>query len=277
MVFDVTHYAKIQLDSVNVKKPLRYYNPNSSKDGLNSESVLLYVYDVYYENKYFMVLTDRLQVSFLSPKCVRFVDTKQGSCVYALKGMIDKIVERIRVNQVYADLFRDKSFHSCIDSLGNILTVRDMCEQDTVMFDQEGAQIPLDRLRYQDSVRLILYLKSVWINGKYFGLNLKISQIERLEPLGITRSLFHGPSDRRVCFAQLGSAPKLLQQPPPPPPPLPPGPLLRGKQDKGLAAKAAKVDKKNSEEEDADTVVIRPSLVDILNSRKKLRKTNILY
>lgn len=265
MVSAVMHYGKVITDDINIKKPLHYYNPNSVGCNGKISSVLLYVYDLYYQNKHFMMLTDRLQVSFMSHKCVRFTDTKPGTCIYALKGIVEKIVERIRTNDLYRDLFENKEFHSCIDSLGNMITMRDICQRDTIMFDIQGSALPLDRLCYQDNVRLILYFKSVWINEKYYGLNIKVSQIERLEPLGLKKSLFDSQSK---CVRSVPVPPPA----PPPPPPPPPKAVSRSHH-----VKAWKVDKKKENRDGAPAAVIRPSLVDILNSRNKLRKTNILY
>jgi hypothetical protein len=117
------------------------------------------------------------------------------------------------------------------------------------VFDFNASQISLDNLKLTDNVRLILYVKNIWVNDTHYGFNIKLSQIQRLEPLGL--NMFIGLT--------------LNSKPTPPPPP---NKLVTNT----LTIKQIKKNEKSVK----TNASVRPSLPDILNSIKKLRKTNLL-
>ena len=128
------------------------------------------------------------------------------------------------------------------------------------------------KIKYQDNVRLILYLKSIRVTSDHIGVNLKVSQIQRLEPLSLYTSLFQ--------INENNSAQNL--KPPPIPPPMPP-PIANKKGFCVLKDKNAKNSLLLNQNENSLTqiseqnaVQTRPSLSDIIASKNKLRKTNIL-
>lgn len=266
---EVVHIDDVCVDDINIKKPVSYSN-----GGVN-------VFDLYYQNKFLLVLTNRMHVSSINERALRFVDAKSKTCLKQLCTLEDRMIQRICMVESYRDLFHEKERHSIVSDTENALHIRDVCVHDTTVFDLSGELIGLDRLKFQDSVRIILYLKSVWANERFYGINVKIAQIERIEPMGHKTSLFS--LNGRV--GGIGSGrPTLSNQapiPPPPPvphpPPPPPGPLSHRHAQSSSAVPKNKQPINHGHDAHPTRDCIRPSIEQILESMNKLRKTNILY
>ena len=256
---EVVHIDNVCVDHINIKKPVSY-----SKNGLA-------VFDLYYQNRFMLVLSDRMHVSSVNERGLRFVDAKSKTCLKQLRTLENRIIERIRMVEPYSSLFREKERHAIVCDTEDALHVRDVCAHDTTVFDLSGEVIGLNRLKFQDSVRLILYLKSVWANERFYGINVKIAQIERSEPMGYKTYLF-APNGRAKGGDIISPSHRSLV-PSPPPPPLPRGPL----QSSSVGHKNKRPTSNTHGTHSNRDGVLRPSVEQILESMNKLRKTNILY
>jgi len=223
---DIVEVSVLKCDSINIKKPLEYPNDNT------------YIFDLYYNNKVLLVPLRNLQICNKG-KIIKFIDT--SVCLNDLKKIVDKITSRVKKNTKYEGLFKNKEMYNMISNETAVINFKNVCEYDTSVFDIDGNEIEMSRLKKSDNVVIVVYVKSLWINDKFYGINLKLSQIHRMEPLGLKKSLL---------VQKVVSTPKL--PPPPPPPP-----------------------QQNVQKREINKVV-RPSLNDILKSREKLRKTNLL-
>ena len=180
-------------------------------------------------------------------------------------------MKRIQSINEYKTLFCNKKIINILKKQQScrILTIKDVCNIDTVIFDTNNEIIEMKNIKYQDNVRLILYLKNIWVMPDKFGINLKVSQIQRLEPLSLCKSLFQ---NNKLISPTL----------PPPPPPPPPKIILKKtvlqlKQVKEKDSLLLYQGDENSEQNFVQTAETpRPSLSDIIASKNKLRKTNIL-
>ena len=120
---------------------------------------------------------------------------------------------------------------------------------DTLIFDTNGANIGLERIKPMDKLSIVLFIQSIWTNQTHFGLKCSICQILRSEPFGITKNMFTaGP---------YSVVPRLI---PPPPPPTP----TRSKTIVEITPVVGTV----------VGPVVRPSLSELLNSIKLLKPTN---
>lgn len=242
---NVIHINDVSTDDVNIKKPVSY------------PSNRLSVFDLYYRNKFFLVLVDRMHICNIGEKSMRFVFANCGVEQNRVRLVERKLIERIRLVEAYAPLFENREHRSILCDNESMLNIRDISELDTPVFDLSGNIIDIPRLKFQDKVRLILYVKSIWVNERYYGLTVKIAQIERTEPMG----------SRVALFPQ-----SVYTRPSPPPPPPPPLSL------KNINVKHHIKKKKTIDDTDKRTTgVIRPSVAEIMESMNKLRKTNILY
>lgn len=224
--YNLVEIKDINYDRINIKKPIKYPHDDT------------YIFDVYYENKFFLIPIKQVQIC-MKNKNIKLIDT--SSCLEDLKTLVEKITYRVSSNSKYKDLFKNKEQYSMIDSNISVITFKNVCSEDTTVFDMEGQIIEINRLRKNDNVVLIVYVKNMWINDKYFGVNIKLSQIQRMEPYGLKKPLF---------------VRKTVSIPVPTPPPAPKViPKLQNRE----------INK-----------IVRPSLIDILESREKLRKTNLL-
>jgi hypothetical protein len=185
-----------------------------------------------------------------SNKCIKFLDSQ--SFLEELSFIFSELINKVKNNNSYVDLFHKKKLYSVIEENKTILRCNTICEFDTTVFDFNASQISLDNLKLTDNVRLILYVKNIWVNDTHYGFNIKLSQIQRLEPLGL--NMFIGLT--------------LNSKPTPTPPPPPPNKLVTNT----LTIKQIKKNEKSVK----TNASVRPSLPDILNSIKKLRKTNLL-
>jgi hypothetical protein len=196
------------------------------------------MFDIYYKNEYLLIdLSGKQIVS--KRRDIAVIDSTVPH-MSQLEQLIASVLERVRTNSKYREHFENKMMYRMIEN--NIMTFKNVCEYDTTVFDMTDGQIDLSRLKANDNVRLLIYIKNIWVNERFYGINIKLSQIQRMEPMGLNKYLFANP---RI--------------PPPPKPPL-------------------KLMKKNPEpiSNPKNNKIVRPSLIDILKSREKLRKTNLL-
>lgn len=244
--YTVFKISDIDAASINIKKPTVYY-PNDS----------LTVFDLYCNNKPILILSSRLQICNKRDNMIRFVDTQNTSCLHALASMLRTVIKRLKNTSLYEKMIQTKSYHTLFDDSDNQLQIRDINAKDTIVFDHSYTQIPLHHLEFQDNVKIILYLKNFWINERNYGFNIKVSQILREEPLGITKSLF----------------PHTMHVPPPPPPPQK---MMLKINKSGNCDNSVKKNLDQMQNPLPSSLPVRPSLSDIITSKSKLRKTNIL-
>ena len=264
-MFNVIDINKIDHQKINIKKPYIF------KKNYNNQEIK--TFDLYHENKSILLMTDVLQLYSKNNYCLEFIQNKKKGCLYYLNQLFNYILKRIQSINEYNVLFRDKQFMHILKKQQNcrILTIKDVCNIDTVVFNTNNEVIQIQNIKYQDNVRLILYLKNIWVTPDNIGINLKVSQIQRLEPLLLTKSLFQNNKDGN--FKNLNSPPN-----PPPPPPI----SLKTrtshlKEEKDKISLLLYQKNENSEQNFTQTAVrTRPSLSDIIASKNKLRKTNIL-
>nr|QOI90390.1 hypothetical protein HWQ62_00253 [Pyramimonas orientalis virus] len=184
----------VNFDKINIKKPLSY--PNCE----------LIVNDLYYNNNSFLLIMGALQICHKSKTNIKLIDTKQS--MENLQNKLVDIINRVRNNKNYIKLFQKKEYHSMFEK-PNVVNFKNICCNDTRAFDLENTPIDLDNLRRGDNVCAVLYLKNIWINERYYGVNMKLCQIQRLEPLGLRKQLVNS----------FFSAQPVPIPPPPPPPP----------------------------------------------------------
>ena len=134
-----------------------------------------------------------------------------------------------------------------LDNDEDVLYIPNIYDKDVTVYNMERKEIPFTDLTVNDRAIVLLYFQnSVVTSNKRVYMNIKMIQILRYEPLGI-----------RKCMISY-ITPGLKMQPPPPPPPPPPSfPLRKG---------PVILEKK----------VVRPSLTEILDSIKKLKKCDIV-
>lgn len=226
----VTNLSDVNKSQINIKKPIEY--PKNK----------FVVFDIYYNNNYFLILLNNVQICYKGNN-IKFIET--NSCMKDIKNVVDNTINRVKDNTKYQEYFKKKEFYSMIEE-NKVINFKNNCGYDTRVYDIEQNEIEFDRLKTNDNVSLIIYVKNIWVNEKYYGINIKLSQIQRKEPVGLKTNFF------------TKGLPKYSIPPPPTPP------VKKEKQDKeGI---------KNPKKE----LIVRPSLTDILKSREKLRKTNIL-
>jgi hypothetical protein len=236
----VLNLQSIHFENINIKKPITYHEMTSN--------------DVYYEDKPFLIMIKGLQI-FQKAKNIKCVDTCQSLDI--LETLLFNMVQRVKTNKNYGHLFSKKEYYTMFES-NNTVNFKNVCSYDTSAFDVENNKIDIERMKRGDNVSIVVYLKNIWINAKYYGMNMKICQIQRNEPLGLNKSLFNTNIPSLI-------PPPPSQIPPPPPPPISihtPIKLNKNQNRQNITTPQIKT--------------VRPSLYDILNSRGKLRKTNIL-
>tara|TARA_B100000497_G_C7618690_1_gene371661 strand:+ start:97 stop:795 length:699 start_codon:yes stop_codon:yes gene_type:complete len=226
----VTNLSDVNQSQINIKKPIEY--PKNE----------FIVFDIYYNNNYFLILLNNVKICHKGNN-IKFIET--NSCISDIKNIIINTINRVKENTKYQEYFKKKEFHSMIED-NKVINFKNNCEYDTCVYDIEQNEIEIDRLKTNDNVSVIIYVKNIWINEKYYGVNIKLSQIQRKEPVGLKTNFFM----RNITKISI---------PPPPPPPM-----------KREQQRTQEIKKKEKE------LVVRPSLADILNSRNKLRKTNLL-
>jgi hypothetical protein len=235
----INDLKSLAVQDVNIKKPIKYSQNN------------IVHFDIYNKNEPLLLLTPSFQImQKYSNKCIKFLDSQ--SFLEELSFIFSELINKVKNNNSYIDLFHKKKLYSVLEENNTILRCNTICEFDTTVFDFNASQISLDNLKLTDNVRLILYVKNIWVNDTHYGFNIKLSQIQRLEPLGL--NMFIGLT--------------LNSKPTPPPPPPPPNKLVTNT----LTIKQIKKNEKSVK----TNASVRPSLPDILNSIKKLRKTNLL-
>jgi hypothetical protein len=235
----INDLKSLAVKDLNIKKPIKYSQNN------------IVHFDIYNKNESLLLLTQSFQImQKYSNKCIKFLDSQ--SFLEELSFIFSKLINKVKNNNSYVDLFHKKTLYSVIEENNTILRCNTICEFDTTVFDFNASQISLDNLKLTDNVRLILYVKNIWVNDTHYGFNIKLSQIQRLEPLGLN------------MFIGLTLNYKPLPTPPPPPP-------------KKVVTNTSTIKQIKKNEKSVKTnASVRPSLPDILNSIKNLRKTNLL-
>jgi hypothetical protein len=225
-ICNIHRISDINVNNLNIKKPIIY---------CRNETVL---FDIYYRNESLLLDVQGYQIC-CKKKHITFVDCV-GETIKQLEHLFNSIIERVKSNSKYKEYFEKKEVYRMID--GNMITFKNICEYDTVVFDMLKNKIDMVRLKLHDNVRLLIYVKNLWVNDKYFGINIKLSQIQRIEPMGLN-----------ICLSKNTNIPL---------PPKPPQIFVKKSVKQNL-------NPKNNE-------IVRPSLNDILKSRGNLRKTNLL-
>lgn len=215
---------------INIKKPIEY--PKNE----------LVVFDVYYKNNCCLILLNNVQICHKGNN-LKLIET--NGCINEINNIINNTITRVKHNEKYKEYFKKKEYYSMIED-DKVINFKNLCQYDTCVFDIEQNRIEYERLKRNDNVSLIVYLKNIWVNEKYYGMNVKLSQIQRKEPVGLKMNFFN----QTVLKI---------------PVPLPPPPPSKEKKQENREIKKTE-----------NECVLRPSLTDILNSRRKLRKTNLL-
>lgn len=243
----VYEISNVEVEKISIKKPFAY------------DHVKRVYFDIYLNNNPLLLVTNRLQVYSKGLFTLKFIQNKNNGCLLKLDTILRGLLERIKKNPNYAESVRNKEFNTTIyehsDSINMILSVHAMGFSEMVCFDTSGGVMNMSQINMCDNARLIIYLKSVWLGDNSIGVNMKICQLQRVEPLNILRSLFI-----------------------PPPPPLPRTSAMTCVFTN--TPDGSSNEKKNTFEISKNIKSIptltRPSLTDIIASKNKLRKTNIL-
>lgn len=150
-----------------------------------------------------------------------------------LEKFHQNIIKKISVK--YRDKLQGhKFFSNCIN---NNFKISNINNDDINCFDVNNNNIEYDKFLINDNIICILYIKSFWINQSWYGFNYKMIQMRREEPFKILKNLF------------MNDIPK------PPPPPV-----------------TSKINLENNMNNLKINNIIRPTLLEIKNSKKKLRK-----
>jgi hypothetical protein len=222
----IRNFEEIKDSLINIKKPIQ----NRGN----------YYFDIFYKNELLLFQTNITKL--ISKGYYNEFIMYDTAFKEKLQQLLGYIYKTIKKNNTYEEYFKGKKQISVFNE--NILKISNL-EHEIDVYDIEyklkGGK---EALNLQDNVRLILYLKNVWINQSSFGVNLKVVQIQLLEPYNI-----------KVCLFRRNF------NPPPPPPPLP----IR-KQEIALQSNDLSNSKKYT------NMVIRPTLQELLLSKTKLKK-----
>jgi hypothetical protein len=225
---------------INIKKPVTYPHAFTS-------------FDLFHDDKFLLFNISKLFVVFCEPTSIKFrdVSAKMNTSI-KLQSLFDSVINRIKQHSEYSKLISEKkSLKTIVDNSFKVNNIN----EDTVVFDIYGRVIQYTRIQQTDSVSIILYIKSFWVNDSSFGFTLRVSQIKRIEPYGIDHDL----------TKQSSTLTSFRQHYPPPPPPPPPPPVANH-------CKSNTYDEKPSENKSFFKSIIRPSLSDIISSKQKLKK-----
>lgn len=236
-----------EVTNINIKKPIVHYDKYTVFDLCLDKSNCV------------LICTSKLQINYINNQAICLKDN--NNFIEKLSIILDNIKNRLLKNRIYKNTFFKKKYHSLI--YNNSLKINNISQKDICVYNSEGYKMSYNSLLCCDNVVCILYIKNCWINETYFGFTIKISQIQRREPLNLSTNLFVKP---------------LLIPPPPPPLPPPPPPHLTNKQNTNNFNKRTLFINKNEHEntEKYPNTIVRPSLHEILRSKNKLRKTNNL-
>lgn len=203
-----------------------------------------------------LICTSKLQINFINNQSICLKDN--SNFIDKLDSILQNIKNRLMKHHTYKELFAKKKYYSL--AYKNSLKINNISQKDICVFDYEGSKSCYNYLMNCDNVACILYIKNCWVNESRFGFSIKISQIQRKEPLNLSKNLFN-------------NIPLLSSTPTPPPPPPPPPSKIKKHSNKNMFF----IDKKHvSEFEKLPNTIVRPSLHEILRSKNKLRKTNNL-
>lgn len=213
---------------INIKKPIQ----NKGN----------FYFDIFYKNELLLFQTNVMKlVSKGYYNEFVMYDTVFKKEIQRLLGYIYKTIKK---KSTYDEYFKGKKqtpvFHENVFKISNLENDIDIYD---IEYNLKGGK---DVLCLQDNVRLILYLKNIWINQTSYGVNLKVVQMQLLEPYNIKSCLF-----RR----NLNMPPR-----PPPPPTPPPKPKPPPKQEI------------SPHSNEYTNMVIRPTLQELLLSKTKLKK-----
>lgn len=248
-MFNVIDTCNIDNTKINIKKPYVF-------DQLNRVH-----FDIFYDNTPFLIMTKSVQVCMKGMFYMKFIQRTKNGCLQKLDRVLHNIYDRVVNNNEFKDKIVGKSFFSGIDNndeWNKVLKVKNICFTDTRFFDTENEVITASNIKQYDNVRLIIYIKHLWVRDNEVGINLKISQLQRLEPLFLSYSMF-----------EIKKKNKQIPNPPPPP-------SLRTNKKNNICGVKNGHGNKKEEMQKIIPEVTRPSLNDIIASKNKLRKTNIL-
>lgn len=275
-MFNVVDIDKLDLTKINIKKPYTLKKNNDYE---------FVSFDLYNSNKPILLMTKTLQIYSKTNFSLQMIQNTKKGCLNILSKIHNSILERIKSIEEYKKYIINKKIFKIISkhNESRILSIKNICNIDTVIFNSNNDIININNIKFQDNVRLILYLKNIWIGQNNIGISIKISQIQRLEPLLLYKSLFSKEYSQQIHEESL--LPQQLLPPPPPPPPSP-SLLQKPKQNnlqlqlhnermRNSLLQIEEKDKKNQKNEQR-AINTRPSLCDIIASKNKLRKTNIL-
>ncbi len=235
------------LGNINIKKPIVHSDKYT-------------VFDLFIE-KYSSVLicTSKLQINYINNQAICLKDN--NNFIEKLDILLNNIKNRLIKNENYKDIFLKKKYHSLI--YNNSLKINNISQKDICVYNLEGSKISYDSLLCCDNIACILYIKNCWLNDNRFGFTIKISQIQRKEPLNLSSNL----------FMKSTSSSSSLPPPPPPPPP----PISLNKRTNNFNKRTIFINKnEQTDTEKYPNTIVRPSLHEILRSKNKLRKTNNL-
>ena len=248
-MFNITDSCNIDNTKINIKKPYVFYHLNRIH------------FDIFYDNSPFLVMTKMIQVCIKGMFYMKFIQSTKNGCLHNLDRVLQNIYNRVVNHDEFKKRLVGKFFFSGIsndDKWNKVLVVKNICFTDTRFFDTENEVITVSNIKQNDNVRLIIYIKNLWVGENEVGINLKISQLQRLEPLFLSYSLFEIKNNNK----------KIPN--PPPPPPLP-------KNKKKIIHDVIDWDIiKKKEILKIVPEVTRPSLNDIIDSKNKLRKTKYI-
>jgi hypothetical protein len=198
-IFKINKIEDIQKRDINIKKPI-----------IHSDAFTLF--DVFYKNKFFLVQFDSIQLTN------RHTNTFVSTSFDKLEQLTNTILDRVEQNKHYTSLFSEKTRYKSVS--GSHLRIQNMSILDTIVFDLNGDTIDLNRILPSDDLKLLLYIKHIWINKTQYGCKICVSQILRNEPLGIRDSMFIGMGRfiKQTSIICQNTQPQQPQQPPPPPP-----------------------------------------------------------
>ena len=216
----------------------------------------IHYFDVFFKNKMFLLQTNMLKVKSKG-RYIQFnvVDenfkNKFSNVMNHLYGILQK-------NKEYKALIHNKRNVCSINN--NVITFSNLEEEIDVYDIDYMLKGGKEVLSLHDNVRLILYLKNIWVNDTAYGVNLKIIQLQLLEPYNVKRCLFKNKS---------------IPIPPPPPPPPPPPRQIPSASASRLNISTLHTTYNNYffNKPRVKTETIRPTLSEIITSKEKLKKT----
>ena len=238
----------VQTKRINIKTPVKFPHAYTC-------------FELFYEDTFMLYKISSLLVIYREPTSIKLRDVSAKlHTTSQLQHIFDSIIKRIKQHSEYSQLISGKRrFPTIIENCFKIININN---EDTVTFDSYGEMTPYTRIQSTDAVSIVLYIKSLWINETSYGFTLRLCQIKRLEPYGIHMEL---DITRESCSRYPNTHPHTPQPPPPPPPP---PTMIR----KRTSSDDSNMDSTMKRERPVS--IMRPSLIDIIASKRKLKKVN---